>query len=212
MAENKTKRGSLIVISGFSGVGKGTVVKRLVSDFGYNLSVSATTRSPRDGEVNGREYYFMDRSEFENLIDYGGFIEWTQYVENYYGTPKKYVEEGLEAGRDILLEIEVMGALNVKEQFPDALLIFISAPSIAELKNRLAGRGTESEETIIKRLKKATEEAEDMDKYDYVIVNDDLEECIRTVDSVIKSYGCRRDNQLDYIAGIKEELAEIKKL
>jgi guanylate kinase len=212
MAENKTKRGSLIVISGFSGVGKGTVVKRLVSDFGYNLSVSATTRSPRDGEVNGREYYFMDRSEFENLIDYGGFIEWTQYVENYYGTPKKYVEEGLEAGRDIILEIEVMGALNVKEQFPDALLIFISAPSIAELKNRLAGRGTESEETIIKRLKKATEEAEDMDKYDYVIVNDDLEECIRTVDSVIKSYGCRRDNQLDYIAGIKEELAEIKKL
>lgn len=212
MAENKTKRGSLIVISGFSGVGKGTVVKRLVSDFGYNLSVSATTRSPRDGEVNGREYYFMDRSEFENLIDYGGFIEWTQYVENYYGTPKKYVEEGLEAGRDIILEIEVMGALNVKEQFPDALLIFISAPSIAELKNRLAGRGTESEETIIKRLKKATEEAEDMDKYDYVIVNDDLEECIRTVDSVIKSYSCRRDNQLDYIAGIKEELAEIKKL
>lgn len=212
MAENKTKRGSLIVISGFSGVGKGTVVKRLVSDFGYNLSVSATTRSPRDGEVNGREYYFMDRSEFENLIDYGGFIEWTQYVGNYYGTPKKYVEEGLEAGRDIILEIEVMGALNVKEQFPDALLIFISAPSIAELKNRLAGRGTESEETIIKRLKKATEEAEDMDKYDYVIVNDDLEECIRTVDSVIKSYGCRRDNQLDYIAGIKEELAEIKKL
>ena len=212
MAENKTKRGSLIVISGFSGVGKGTVVKRLVSDFGYNLSVSATTRSPRDGEVNGREYYFMDRSEFENLIDYGGFIEWTQYVENYYGTPKKYVEEGLEAGRDIILEIEVMGALNVKEQFPDALLIFISAPSIAEMKNRLAGRGTESEETIIKRLKKATEEAEDMDKYDYVIVNDDLEECIRTVDSVIKSYGCRRDNQLDYIAGIKEELAEIKKL
>lgn len=212
MAENKTKGGSLIVISGFSGVGKGTVVKRLVSDFGYNLSVSATTRSPRDGEVNGREYYFMDRSEFENLIDYGGFIEWTQYVENYYGTPKKYVEEGLEAGRDIILEIEVMGALNVKEQFPDALLIFISAPSIAELKNRLAGRGTESEETIIKRLKKATEEAEDMDKYDYVIVNDDLEECIRTVDSVIKSYGCRRDNQLDYIAGIKEELAEIKKL
>lgn len=212
MAENKTKRGSLIVISGFSGVGKGTVVKRLVSDFGYNLSVSATTRSPRDGEVNGREYYFMDRSEFENLIDYGGFIEWTQYVENYYGTPKKYVEEGLEAGNDIILEIEVMGALNVKEQFPDALLIFISAPSIAELKNRLAGRGTESEETIIKRLKKATEEAEDMDKYDYVIVNDDLEECIRTVDSVIKSYGCRRDNQLDYIAGIKEELAEIKKL
>ena len=211
MAENK-KRGSLIVISGFSGVGKGTVVKRLVSDCGYNLSVSATTRAPREGEVNGREYYFMERSDFENLIDYGGFIEWTQYVENYYGTPKKYVEESLEEGKDIILEIEVMGALNVKKQFPDALLIFISAPSISELRNRLAGRGTESEETIIKRLKKATEEVDDMDKYDYIIVNDDLEECINTVDSVIKSYGCRRDNQLNYIAGIKEELAEIRKL
>lgn len=211
MAENK-KRGSLIVISGFSGVGKGTVVKRLVSDFGYNISVSATTRSPREGEVDGREYYFMEKSEFENLIDYGGFIEWTQYVENYYGTPKKYVEKSLDEGKDIILEIEVMGALNVKRQFPDALLIFISAPSISELRSRLSGRGTESEETIIKRLKKATEEAEDMDKYDYVVVNDDLEECIRTVDSVIKSYRCRRENQMNYIAGIKEELAEIKKL
>ena len=211
MAENK-KRGSLIVISGFSGVGKGTVVKRLVSDFGYNISVSATTRSPREGEVDGREYYFMGKSEFENLIDYGGFIEWTQYVENYYGTPKKYVEKSLDEGKDIILEIEVMGALNVKRQFPDALLIFISAPSISELRSRLSGRGTESEETIIKRLKKATEEAEDMDKYDYVVVNDDLEECICTVDSVIKSYRCRRENQMNYIAGIKEELAEIKKL
>ena len=212
MAENKTKRGSLIVTSGFSGVGKGTVVKRLVSDFGYNLSTSATTRAPREGEVNGREYYFMEKAEFENLIDYGGFIEWTQYVENYYGTPKKYVEESLEEGRDIILEIEVMGALNVKKQFPDALLIFISAPSIRELKNRLSGRGTESEETILKRLRKATEEAEDMDKYDYVIVNDDLEECINTVDSVIRSYRCRRENQMEYIAGIKEELADIDKL
>lgn len=212
MNDKKSKRGSLIVISGFSGVGKGTVVKRLVSDHGYDLSVSATTRAPREGEVNGREYYFMERSEFENLIDYGGFIEWTQYVENYYGTPKKYVEEGLAQGKNIILEIEVMGALNVKAQFPDALLIFISAPSIGELRKRLEGRGTESEGTILKRLRKATEEAEDMDKYDYIVVNDDLEECISTVDAVIKSYSCRKDNQLDYISGIKEELAEIRKL
>lgn len=212
MTDNNIKKGSLIVISGFSGVGKGTVVKRLVSDYGYNLSVSATTRAPREGEVDGREYHFMERSQFENLIDYGGFIEWTQYVENYYGTPKKYVEESLEQGKDVILEIEVMGAMNVKEQFPDALLIFISAPSISELRKRLTDRGTESEETILKRLRKATEEAEDMDKYDYVIVNDDLEECICLVDSVIKSYSCRRDNMLNYIDGIKEELAEIKKL
>ena len=206
-------KGLLLVISGFSGAGKGTVMKRLLELHDeYSLSISATTRKPREGEADGREYFFMDKSEFENLIDYGGFIEWTQYVENYYGTPKKYVEEKLADGKDVILEIEVMGALNVKKQFPDALLIFISAPSISELKSRLAGRGTESEETIIKRLRKATEEAEDMDKYDYIIVNDDLDECIHTVDSVIRSYGCRRDNQLGYIAGIKEELAEIKKL
>ena len=208
MAENK-KRGSLIVISGFSGVGKGTVVKRLVSDFGYNISVSATTRSPREGEVDGREYYFMGKSEFENLIDYGGFIEWTQYVENYYGTPKKYVEKSLDEGKDIILEIEVMGALNVKKQFPDALLIFISAPSISELRSRLSGRGTESEETIIKRLKKATEEAEDMDKYDYVVVNDDLEECIQTVNSVIVGYACRTSNNKAYIKEIRDDLKGI---
>lgn len=212
MADNRIKKGSLIVISGFSGVGKGTVVKRLVADYGYSLSVSATTRAPREGEVDGREYHFMERSEFENLIDYGGFIEWTQYVENYYGTPKKFVSDSIDQGRDVILEIEVMGAMNVKRQFPDALLIFITAPSIDELRNRLAGRGSESEETINKRLRKATEEAEDMDKYDYIVVNDDLEECICTVNSVIKSYGCRRKNMLDYMDRIKEELAQIKKL
>ena len=168
-------KGSLIVISGFSGVGKGTVVKRLISQYGYDLSISATTRSPREGEENGREYFFMSRSEFENLIDYGGFIEWTQYVENYYGTPKKYVEQSLNEGKNIILEIEVMGAMKIKEQYPDALLIFIAAPSISSLKARLAGRGTENEATIVKRLKKATEEASDMDKYDYIVVNDDLD-------------------------------------
>jgi guanylate kinase len=210
MANNISGKGSLIVISGFSGVGKGTVVKRLVSDYGYGLSVSATTRAPREGEVDGREYHFMERSEFENLIDYGGFIEWTQYVENYYGTPKKYVQEELEKGHDVILEIEVMGAMNVKQQFPDALLIFISAPSIEELRNRLVSRGTESSETIMKRLRKATEEAQDMDKYDYIVVNDDLEECISTVNSVIKSYRCRRVYQQDYIKSINQELADIK--
>ena len=212
MEDNNKKRGSLIVISGFSGVGKGTVVKRLVSDYGYDLSVSATTRAPREGEVDGREYHFMARSEFEQLIDYGGFIEWTQYVDNYYGTPKKYVEEGLKQGKNIILEIEVLGAMNVKELFPDALLIFISAPSIAELKNRLSGRGTESEEAILKRLLRATEEAEDMEKYDYIVITDDLEECIKAVDAVIRSNSCRIEHQSSYISGIKEELAQIKKL
>lgn len=202
-------KGSLIVISGFSGVGKGTVVKRLVSDFGYDLSISATTRAPREGEVHGREYFFMERGEFENLIDYGGFIEWTQYVENYYGTPKKYVEESLNQGKNIILEIEVMGAMKIKEQYPDALLIFIAAPSINSLRERLAGRGTETDATINKRLKKATEEAGDMSRYDYIVVNDDLDTCISKVNAIIESYACRKANNTDFIQRIKDELATI---
>lgn len=202
-------RGTLIVISGFSGVGKGTVVKRLASDYGYELSISATTRSPRAGEEHGREYFFISKNEFENLIDYGGFIEWTQYVENYYGTPKKFVEDGLNEGKDIILEIEVMGAMKIKEQYPDALLIFISAPSIEVLKERLRGRGTEPEEVIIKRLKQATEEAADMDKYDYIVINDDLEECIKTVDSIIVSYACRTENNIAFIKQIRDDLKGI---
>ena len=202
-------RGSLIVISGFSGVGKGTVVKRLVSDYGYELSISATTRSPRTGEEHRREYFFMDKSEFENLIDYGGFIEWTQYVENYYGTPRKFVEESLNQGKNIILEIEVMGAMKIKEQYPDALLIFISAPSIDSLRDRLRGRGTEAEDVILKRLKKATEESADMDKYDYIVINDDLEECIQTVNSVIVGYACRTSNNQAYIKEIRDDLKGI---
>lgn len=202
-------RGTLIVISGFSGVGKGTVVKRLASDYGYELSISATTRSPRAGEEHGREYFFISKNEFENLIDYGGFIEWTQYVENYYGTPKKFVEDGLNEGKNIILEIEVMGAMKIKEQYPDALLIFISAPSIEVLKERLRGRGTEPEEVIIKRLKQATEEAADMDKYDYIVINDDLEECIKTVDSIIVSYACRTENNKAFIKQIRDDLKGI---
>lgn len=202
-------RGTLIVISGFSGVGKGTVVKRLASDYGYELSISATTRSPRAGEEHGREYFFISKNEFEDLIDYGGFIEWTQYVENYYGTPKKFVEDGLNEGKDIILEIEVMGAMKIKEQYPDALLIFISAPSIEVLKERLRGRGTEPEEVIIKRLKQATEEAADMDKYDYIVINDDLEECIKTVDSIIVSYACRTENNKAFIKQIRDDLKGI---
>ena len=153
------KKGLLIVISGFSGAGKGTVVKRLVEDYGYSLSVSATTRQPREGEVDGKDYYFKSVDEFRNLIDYNGFIEWAQYVDNYYGTPRKFVEDEMNAGHDVILEIEVQGAMNVKKQYEDAVLIFITAPSAGELKNRLVGRGTENEDVINKRLKRAAEEA-----------------------------------------------------
>ena len=151
------KRGSLLVISGFSGVGKGTAAKRLVEKYGYSLSVSATTRKPRPGEVNGREYFFKSEDEFKNLIDYNGFIEYARYVDNYYGTPRKFVEEELAAGHNVILEIEVHGAFNIKKQYEDALLIFITAPSAQAIKERLIGRGTESEEVIHKRLERAKE-------------------------------------------------------
>ena len=165
--------------------------------------------SKKDGKQRFINCNFRYKSEFENLIDYGGFIEWTQYVENYYGTPRKFVEESLNQGKNIILEIEVMGAMKIKEQYPDALLIFISAPSIDSLRDRLRGRGTEAEDVILKRLKKATEESADMDKYDYIVINDDLEECIQTVNSVIVGYACRTSNNQAYIKEIRDDLKGI---
>ena len=169
------KKGSLIVVSGFSGVGKGTVVKKLVEKYNYSLSVSATTRQPRPGEVDGKDYFFKSVPEFQNLIDYNGFIEWAQYVENYYGTPRKFVEDEIAAGHNVILEIEVQGAMKIKEQYPDAVLVFITAPDAQSLKRRLEGRGTEDQKVIAKRLKRAYEETEDMIFYDYLVVNDDLD-------------------------------------
>ena len=204
-----SKKGSLIVISGFSGAGKGTVVKRMVQDYGYSLSVSATTRAPREGEVDGREYYFKTVPEFQNLIDYNGFIEWAQYVDNYYGTPRKFVEDEMAQGKDVILEIEVQGAMNVREQYPDAILIFITAPSAQSLRQRLAGRGTESEEVISKRMKRAAEESQDINEYDYIVVNDDLDTCVHSVHSIIVGRKCLRENNTEFIETIKEELKQI---
>ncbi|MBO6115379.1 MAG: guanylate kinase [Lachnospiraceae bacterium] len=200
------KEGFLIVISGFSGAGKGTVVKRLVEEYGYSLSISATTRAPREGEENGREYYFKTVAEFQNLIDYNGFIEWAQYVDNYYGTPRKFVEQEMKEGRDVILEIEVQGAMNVKKQYPNALLIFITAPDAKSLKERLTGRGTESEEVINKRLKRAAQESDDIDAYDYIVINDEVSECVKTVHSIIVSNKCLKNNNLEFIDTIKGEL------
>lgn len=200
------KKGHLIVISGFSGAGKGTVVKNLVDKYGYSLSVSATTRAPREGEVDGREYYFKSVAEFQNLIDYNGFIEWAQYVDNYYGTPRKFVEKEMAEGRDVILEIEVQGAMNVKRQYPDAILIFIAAPSAQVLRDRLAGRGTETKEVIDKRMKRAAEESCDIDEYDYIVINDDLDECVQNVHSIIVCKKCMRENNLSFIEDIKREL------
>ena len=140
------RKGQLIVISGFSGAGKGTVVKELVQKYGYSLSISATTRAPRPGEVDGKDYYFKTEAEFRNLIDYNGLIEWAQYVDNYYGTPRKFVEDELAAGRDVILEIEVQGANIIRKQYPDAMLLFITTKDVKTLRERLAGRGSETKE------------------------------------------------------------------
>lgn len=199
-------KGFLIVISGFSGAGKGTVVKRLVEKYGYSLSISATTRAPREGEENGREYYFKTEEEFQNLIDYNGFIEWAQYVDNYYGTPRKFVEQEMAEGRDVILEIEVQGAMNVKEQYPDAILIFITAPSAGILKERLQGRGTESAEVVEKRMKRAAVESEDIREYDYIVVNDEIEQCVNDVNSIIVGKKCLLENNIQFIEDIKREL------
>lgn len=205
------KKGVLIVISGFSGVGKGTVVKKLIEKYNYSLSISATTRAPRPGEVDGKDYHFKTVADFRNLIDYNGFIEWAQYVENYYGTPRKYVEEELEKGNNVILEIEVQGAMRVKEQYPDSVLIFITAPDATSLKSRLEGRGTEDAKVIAKRLKRAYEETDDMIKYDYLVINDDIETCVNNVNSVIVAESFKTANNQEYITKTKNELYEIRK-
>ncbi|KAI4453400.1 guanylate kinase-related [Holotrichia oblita] len=170
--------GLLIVISGFSGAGKGTVVKKLVEEYQYKISVSATTRSPRQGEEHGREYFFLTRKEFESMIEENSLIEWAEYVGNYYGTPKDYVTKELESGNNVILEIEIQGALKVKEQYPEAILMFISPPSASCLEERLIGRGTEDEEIIKKRMARSCEEAIYMKDYDYIVLNDKLDLCV----------------------------------
>ncbi len=179
-------KGILIVVSGFSGAGKGTLMKQLVRTYdNYALSVSMTTRSPRAGEEEGKEYFFVSKEVFEEKISQEGLIEYASYCDNYYGTPRDYVEKQLEKGKDVILEIEIQGALKVKEKFPTALLMFVMPPGAAELKKRLEGRGTESPEVIQKRLKRATEEAEGIEQYDFIVINDKLEECVDEMHSLI---------------------------
>ena len=182
------KKGLLIVISGFSGAGKGTLVKALIKKYhNYALSVSMTTRKPREGERDGVEYFFTDTEGFEETIRQGGLIEYAQYCGNYYGTPKDYVERQLQAGNNVILEIEIQGALKIKEKFPESLLIFVTPPGAEELKRRLVSRGTESEEVIAKRLARASEESEGIEAYDYIVVNDDLGTCVEEVHQLVEA-------------------------
>ena len=193
-------KGVLTIVSGFSGAGKGTVMKGLLANYdNYALSISATTRRPREGEQDGREYFFKTREEFEQMIAEGAFIEYAQYVENYYGTPKAYVEEQLANGKDVLLEIEIQGALQVKKLRPDALLIFITPPSAEILEQRLTGRGTETPEVIAMRMNRAVEEAAYMDAYDYIIINDQLEDCIEKTHRLIQSHQAASSLQSEFI-------------
>lgn len=204
------RQGLLMVISGFSGAGKGTVVKELVKKYDYKLSISATTRRPRPGEEHGREYFFLTRAEFESMIEKNQLIEWAPYVENYYGTPKDYVNSQLKEGNHVILEIEIQGALKVKERYPEAVLVFLTPPSAKVLKERLAGRGTEDEATVNRRMSRSCEEAEYMKDYDYIVVNDDLDGCVEQVHSIMENEMSRTGRCQELIQEMKQELEQFK--
>ncbi|MCI9227763.1 MAG: guanylate kinase [Dorea sp.] len=202
-----SERGILIVVSGFSGSGKGTIMKEIMRRYdNYALSVSATTRKPRPGEEEGREYFFRSTEEFEKMIAKDELIEYARYVDNYYGTPRAYVEEQLEAGKDVILEIEIQGALKVKDKFPHTLLLFVTPPTAGELKSRLAGRGTETEDVIDFRMKRAKEEALGMDRYDYLLINDVVDECVEEMHQIIRGEHRRSFRNMAFIERMKEEL------
>ena len=192
------EKGVLLIISGPSGSGKGTIVERLVDDLGYRVSISATTRNPRPNEENGVHYFFKTKEEFEKMIEAGELLEHACFCDNYYGTPKEYVERQLVEGNNIILEIEVQGALQVKKKYNDAVLIFTMPPTIAELRRRLVNRGTEDMETIDKRIKRAEEELEYLPQYDYIVINDTVEQAVRDVYCIVRAekMRCGRNPEL----------------
>lgn len=205
-------RGVLTVISGFSGAGKGTLMKRLLQDYdNYALSVSMTTRKPREGERDGVEYFFVDTDAFQERIRRGQMLEYACYCDNYYGTPADYVQEQLEAGRDVILEIEIQGALQIKRLIPDCLLLFVTPPSAGELRRRLEGRGTETPEVIARRLDRAVEESEGIEAYDYIVINDDLEACVRQIHSMIQNAHYAAVRQQTLIEEIRGGLSQFSK-
>ena len=201
------QQGILVVVSGFSGAGKGTLMKELLKRYdNYALSVSATTRQPREGEKDGEDYFFVNREYFQQMIEEGRLVEYAQYVNHYYGTPRDYVEKKMAEGKDVILEIEIQGALKVKKRFPDALLIFVTPPSAGELRRRLVGRGTETIEVINARLRCAAEEASGMEAYDYLLINDEIDACVEQMHQLITLQHSKTCYHLDFLSRMREEL------
>ncbi len=200
-----SKKGIIAIISGFSGAGKGTVVGELTKKYGYAVSVSATTRKPREGEEEGKSYFFKTKEEFEQMIEADELIEYARYIDNYYGTPKAYVMEQINNGKDVLLEIEMQGALKVKEKFPEVSLIFITTPSVKELRRRLEKRGTEGAEVIDKRLARAKEECDYMESYDYIVENAGLEECVASLHGLLQAIHFSQSNQKELTEKIRKD-------
>ena len=206
-------KGLVIVLSGFSGAGKGTIMKHLLKlhKDEYNLSISATSREKRTGEKEGREYFFKTREEFENMIKNNELLEYTEFNGNYYGTPKEYVETLVNQGKDVILEIEIDGALQVKKLYPESLLLFVTPPTATSLKERLVGRGTETKEVIEQRLSIAYDQSFLMDNYDYLVVNDDLTKCVKRVHNTIQAEKFRASRNQANIDIIQKELKMFSK-
>ncbi len=204
----KNDKGLIIVLSGFSGAGKGTIMKHLLNKYpgAYHLSISATTRDPRPGELDGREYFFKTREEFDAMIENNELLEYATFNGNSYGTPREYVQKLSEEGKDVILEIEVQGALQVKKLFPEALLLFVTPPSAAILKDRLVGRGTESPEVVAQRLAISSRESHLMDQYDYLIINDDINDSVERVHNIIQSEHYHIFRNAEAISDMQEDL------
>ncbi|MBR3368106.1 MAG: guanylate kinase [Lachnospiraceae bacterium] len=204
------ERGRLFVLSGFSGSGKGTIVKTLLRDHdNYILSVSMTTRAPRDEDREGVTYFFVTKEQFEERIAAGAMMEYARYGDNYYGTPQSFVEEKLAEGYDVILEIEAQGAMQIRKKAPDAVMMFLVTPTAAELERRLVGRGSETQESLTKRLRQAWTELDYIPQYDYMVVNDDLEACAALIHRLVHTRPdeCRPDAAV--IAAFREQLREI---
>ncbi len=203
------RKGVLVILSGFAGSGKGTIIRELLEKYdNYALSVSATTRSPREGEEEGVHYFFKTEEEFKEMISKGELLEYANYVGNYYGTPRAYVKEQLSQGKNVILEIETEGALSIKREYPDAVLVFVMPPSVEEIYHRLKMRGTETEEVIAKRMKKAGIEISVVDRYDYLMINDVLSESVEVFNAIVTSQQMSVSRNRDYINEKKKEFEE----